>query len=183
MGIKITASRNIGSACVAAPKMIQYSLHIVVLHLRMYEPVSVGAGAGFYLINSISYKVHILLISASKIVISVGADILLQLGFEWYLAPEPLTQTISSLGGVGVGSGTGVSVGMIVGIGVAVGFGVAVGVRASNASCFSFSLRAFCSSFEITVTSCKSLLIFLLAINCILAVPVKGKRRYSIIVF
>ena len=52
---------------------------------------------------------------------------MLQLGFEWYLAPEPLTQTISSDTCSGVGSGVGVDVGIGVIVGVGVGVGVAVG--------------------------------------------------------
>ena len=55
---------------------------------------------------------------------------LLQLGFEWYLAPEPLIQTISSDACSGVGSGVGVDVGagVTVGVGVIVGIGVGVAV-------------------------------------------------------
>ena len=55
---------------------------------------------------------------------------MLQLGFEWYLAPEPLTQTISSDTCSGVGSGVGVDVGIgvIVGVGVGVAVGSGVGV-------------------------------------------------------
>lgn len=55
---------------------------------------------------------------------------MLQLGFEWYLAPEPLTQTISSDTCSGVGSGVGVDVGIgvIVGVGVTVGVAVGSGV-------------------------------------------------------